>query len=298
MSIRALDRRRLEAHVLGRTLLETLTHPVAPAELAQNSDYTRMLAACAQGMSVARAIGKADFLGREFFINDACLEPRPCTEHLVHLAAQQHQKHNEGRALRVLDVGTGCGVILLSFLMQLAPTYAGKILAVGIDNNRAALAMAVKNARALGFMPDEQGDETSDVFATLHNSAGNIQLSFVCRDVLATDSPYALADEAATYDLVLSNPPYVAPEDEVAADVLAFDPHEALFAGAQGLAFYHHFAEHLPAVLARGAVVILEHGAEQASAIQRVFAAWGWRIEAHKDEDGWDRFAVISQTTE
>jgi release factor glutamine methyltransferase len=144
--------------------------------------------------------------------------------------------------LRIADLGTGSGAILLALLSEL-PTAFG----VGTDTNPGALAMARDNARRLGL----------------------------------TRASYIACDLAAAlrgpFDLIVSNPPYVASADIAALppEVRLFDPLRALDGGPDGLHFYRALAGAAPMLLAAGGALVVELGAGQAESVAALFAAAG-----------------------
>ncbi len=169
--------------------------------------------------------------------------PRPETETVVEAALAAIDPHgSRGRALRIADLGTGSGAILLALLSELKNAFG-----VGSDLNPRALVMARDNARRLG----------------LHRAA------FVACDLAA-----ALR---GPFDLIVSNPPYIASGDiaTLAPEVRLFDPRLALDGGADGLNFYRAIAAAAPALLAPEGTVVVEIGAGQAEPVAAIFAAAG-----------------------
>ena len=169
--------------------------------------------------------------------------PRPETETVVEaaLAAVDAVGSRAGR-LRVADLGTGSGAILLAMLGEL-PNAVG----VGTDVSVDALSVARDNARRLGL------DRAR---------------------FLACDMATALR---GPFDIVVSNPPYIASHEiaTLAPDVRDFDPRRALDGGPDGLEFYRSIAAAAPALLAPGGALIVELGAGQSEAVAALFAAQG-----------------------
>ena len=165
------------------------------------SRYAGLVARRAAGEPAAYLLGRREFFGREFGVDERVLIPRPETELLVEIALAAALP----AAASVLDIGTGSGCIALTLAAE-RPSW--KVSAT--DLSLGALACAKSNARRLGL--DDRVD-------------------FVAAD-LAT--PFALE----TFDLLISNPPYVDPADPalVALDVRTHEPHLALFAAESGLA--------------------------------------------------------------
>lgn len=192
---------------------------------------------------VARIIGVKEFWSLPLRLNADTLVPRPETETIVEAAlALIDAAGARGRALRIADLGTGSGAILLALLSELPNAFG-----VGTDASAAALSMASDNATHLGLA----------------------RASFIACDMAA-----ALR---GPFDIVVSNPPYIASSDiaGLAPDVRNFDPRRALDGGPDGLHFYRRIAAAAPALLAPDGALIVELGAAQAQAVAAILAAAG-----------------------
>lgn len=192
---------------------------------------------------VARIVGWKEFWNLPLRVDGATLVPRPETETVVETAlAAIDAAGLRARPLRIADLGTGSGAILLALLSEL-PNAVG----AGTDVSVAALFVARENARRLGL---------------------NRARFIACDMAAALRGPF---------DIIVSNPPYIA-SDEIAAlapDVRDFDPRCALDGGTDGLTCYRAIAAAAPAVLALGGTLIVELGAGQAQAVAALFAAQG-----------------------
>jgi release factor glutamine methyltransferase len=192
---------------------------------------------------VARIIGWKEFWSLPLRIDASTLVPRPETETVVEaaLAAIDAVGPRVG-PLRVADLGTGSGAIMLALLSEL-PNTSG----VGTDVNVAALSVARENARRLGL--DRARFLACDMAAALRGP----------------------------FDIIVSNPPYIASHEiaALAPDVRDFDPRCALDGGPDGLRFYRSIVAAAPALLAPGGALIVELGADQAHAVAALFAAEG-----------------------
>jgi release factor glutamine methyltransferase len=243
-----LDSPQLDARLLvGHALDLDQAALLASGARTLNADEETAIAALANRRlahePVARIVGTKEFWSLEFRIDEATLVPRPETETVVEAAlAAIDLLGSRGRALRIADLGTGSGAILLALLSELKTAFG-----VGSDLNPRALVMARDNARRLG----------------LHRAA------FVACDLAA-----ALR---GPFDLIVSNPPYIASGDiaTLAPEVRLFDPRLALDGGADGLNFYRAIAAAAPALLAPAGTVIVEIGAGQAEPVAAIFAAAG-----------------------
>ncbi|TWS95588.1 peptide chain release factor N(5)-glutamine methyltransferase [Streptococcus sp. sy018] len=202
-------------------------------------------------------LGKSQFYGLDLMVDERVLIPRPETEELVDLILAE----NSAAILDVLDVGTGSGAIALS----LAKTRADWQVTAS-DISQDALDLAQTNAQK-----------------------NNLELTFVQSDLLTNIE--------SKFDIIVSNPPYIAYEDEneVGINVLMSEPHLALFAEESGLALYRRLAETSIAFLKPQGKIYLEIGYKQGQAIKDLFALHfpNKRIRVLKDRFGQDRMVVI-----
>ena len=196
---------------------------------------------------VARIVGTREFWGLPLALNADTLVPRPETETVVE-AALAALGDARGRALRIADLGTGSGALLLALLSEL-PAARG----VGTDISVAALTCARSNAAALGL-----GSRASFVACNHGAALGG-------------------AAHGGGFDLVVANPPYVASGDipGLAPEVRDFDPHRALDGGPDGLAAYRAIAADARRLLAPHGLLVFELGAGQLDAVSSLTAAAG-----------------------
>ncbi|HEL2401558.1 TPA: peptide chain release factor N(5)-glutamine methyltransferase [Streptococcus suis] len=201
-------------------------------------------------------IGKADFHDLEFAVDERVLIPRPETEELVDLILQE----NSRAGFRILDIGTGSGAIAIS-LAKARPDWQ----VVAVDISKDALAVAQENARS-----------------------NQVSVQFIQSDVL----------QAVTgqFDIIVSNPPYISPDDkdEVGANVLTSEPHLALFAEEDGLAIYRQIAEQAGTFLKENGKLYFEIGYKQGQALTDLLALHfpEKRVRVIKDQFGQDRKVV------
>jgi release factor glutamine methyltransferase len=238
-----LDARILVGHALD------LDHTALAAATARplKADEQNALAALVHrrltGEPVARIVGQKEFWSLPLRIDAATLVPRPETETVVEAAlAAIDALGSRTRQLRIADLGTGSGAILLALLSELANAYG-----VGTDASAPALAVARDNAQRLGLP----------------------RASFVaCNMAAALRGPF---------DVIVSNPPYIASGDiaTLAAEVRDFDPRLALDGGPEGLDFYRAIAATVPALLVPGGAVVVELGIGQMEPAAALFAAAG-----------------------
>jgi len=240
----SLDARVLLCHATGLSHESLIAHgrdPLLPEVAARLAGYvTRRLA----GEPVSRIRGFREFFGRAFRIDPHTLDPRPDTETLVAAALRILKEEGlSGRPLRVLDLGTGSGCILLTLLAE-SVTAEG----TGSDMSPGALRLARENARRLG-VADRARFVAADWFDGL----------------------------SGRFDLIVANPPYI-PAEEIATlsrEVAGHDPRRALDGGADGLAAYRRIAAEAVDFLDPGGHLLVEIGPSQAEAVFGLFRSAG-----------------------
>ena len=238
-----LDARLLVAHALG------LDHAALAGQgertlAAEEADVLAALAARRLAREpIARILGVKEFWGLALRLNAATLVPRPETETVVEAALAAVDCDRGVCALRVADLGTGSGALLLALLTELPAAHG-----IGTDVSLAALGCARANARALGLCQ---------------------RASFIACD-------YGAALKGP-FDLIVSNPPYVVRDDiaMLAPEVRDFDPHGALDGGADGLSAYRAIAADARRLLSRDGILVLELGAGQLGAVTALLTAAG-----------------------
>ena len=239
-----LDARLLVGHALGldhAALAAQSRRPLAPAEAAA---VTALVARRLAREPVARIIGNKEFWGLRLELNSETLLPRPESETVVEAAlAALGSERGGSQALRLADLGTGSGALLLALLCEL-PHACG----IGTDLSQCALACARDNADALGL---------------------SARASF-----LACDYGAALT---GPLDLIVSNPPYVARGDiaGLQAEVREFDPRRALDGGVEGLDGYRAIATDARRLLAPDGALVVELGCGPLGAGTSLVAAAG-----------------------
>jgi release factor glutamine methyltransferase len=238
-----LDSRILIGHALG--LDHTALAAAATRKLG--ADEESAIAALANrrlaGEPVARILGYKEFWSLPLRVDTATLVPRPETETVVEATlAALDMDGPRSRKLRIADLGTGSGALILALLSELPNAFG-----VATDTSTKALVVARDNARRLALT----------------------RARFVACDMAA-----ALGGR---FDAIVSNPPYIASGDisALAPDVRDFDPHLALDGGTDGLDFYRIIAAAAPALLTPGGVLVVELGIGQAEPVADLFAAAG-----------------------
>lgn len=244
-----LDARILVGHVLGLDHAALISNGQRALDETHTVKVTAAAARRLAGEPVSRILGTREFWGMAFAVTPAVLDPRADTETIVELALAMIDRHGaRTRALRIADLGVGSGAILLALLSEL-PNARG----TGTDISRDALAVAARNARVLGL------DARAEFIASHYGTA--------------LEGPF---------DLVVSNPPYIATADiaGLAREVREHDPHLALDGGTDGLAAYRAIAADAGRLLAPGGHLVVEIGAGQQADVERLFVAAGLEIAA------------------
>jgi len=252
-----LDAQLLLTHLTGHPRTWLLAHDDALLEPAQATAFEALLARRAAGEPLAYLVGQREFHGLALDVGPAVLVPRPDTETLVDWGLALLAAGPLAGATRpaVVDLGTGSGAIALA-LKNGCPR--AEVWAV--ERSAAALAVARANAGRLGL--------------DVHFAAGDWW------DALPP------AAGAPAFDLVVSNPPYIAPDDPHLA-ALAHEPRDALVAGADGLADIARIAADAPSRMTRGGWLLFEHGWTQAEAVARILAGAGFEsIATRADIEG------------
>jgi release factor glutamine methyltransferase len=255
--IDAADAAMLLAHVAGRPRSWLYAHGDDDVDAATVDAFTGLVARREAGEPVAYLTGRRGFWRFDLAVTPDTLIPRPETELLVELALARLPP---GRALRIADLGTGSGAIALALAHERPLAQV-----VATDASVAALQVARGNAEAL--------------------RTGN--LAFRPGDWLAP-----LAGER--YDLVASNPPYIAAGDpHLGEGDLRFEPDAALASGEDGLAAIRTIARDAPAHLVPGGWLLLEHGWEQGAAVRALLQQAGFvDVATERDLEARDRVTL------
>ncbi len=254
LRIDRLDAEVLLAHLLG---VPRLTLLLGPDRQIDTAAYATLVDRRAAGEPVAYITGSREFWSLDLRVTTDVLIPRPDSETLIEAAIAHF---GDGVPATVLDLGTGSGALLLAALSVWLQARG-----VGIDASAAALAVAVDNARRLGF------DERSRFAVGGWRGDGGV------------------------HDLILCNPPYIAEGAPLPRDVRDHEPHTALFAGPDGLADYARIAPNLGAQLSPGGVACIEIGHDQGDTVAALFEDAGLSVALRRDLAGLPRCLVVTR---
>lgn len=214
---------------------------------------------------IAYLLGTKEFMGISFKVTRATLIPRPETELLVTALEESLKKTDHEQS--ILDLGTGTGCIALSLAYR---NPSVKVSAV--DFSEKALHVAKENAKNLGLFS---------------------RVSFLKRDILDP----RFWDELPRFHILVSNPPYIGESEanDLAKDVLDYEPRTALFAENEGLAFYEIFAKNAKKLLHENGLFFLELSPIIYEAVIKIFEENSWVLkETIRDYTGHNRHIVLS----
>lgn len=263
-----LDARLLIQHVTGfgyETFLLNAKQGLPPL---QQAAFDALMARREQREPMSHLLGVREFYGREFIVTKDVLTPRPDSETLIDVVRRYAPPprpsplQGEGEELRILDLGTGSGCLLITLLAELKNASG-----TGVDASEAALAVARQNAVKTGV--DGRAEWIlSRWYETL----------------------------SGRYEIVVANPPYIASNalPGLMPEVARYEPLQALDGGPDGLACYRDIAAGLPRFITDDALVALEVGEGQHTAVAEIFTAAGFAFEAFvQDHAGITRCVVL-----
>lgn len=252
----ALDARLLLLHALKIDAPDLLRDPDQPITVDEAERSSGALSRRLAGEPVGRILGTREFWGLPFALSPDTLEPRPDTETLVE-AALEALADRRGEPLRILDLGTGSGCLLVALLHEFRQASG-----IGIDASQGALGTARGNAIANGV-----GERAA---------------------FIAGDWGTALDER---FDLIVSNPPYI-PAGDIASlttEVREHDPRLALDGGDDGFNAYRRIIADLPRLLTPGGLAVLEAGIGQAGGIADLMRGAGLTVLTRRDLGGVER---------
>ncbi|MGB8275067.1 MAG: peptide chain release factor N(5)-glutamine methyltransferase [Alphaproteobacteria bacterium] len=257
------DARLLIAHALGVRPEVVLARPERRLTAAQAARLRGLVDKRAERRPIAQILGEREFWSLPFQVTADTLDPRPDSETVIEAALADIPNHYQ--RVRVLDLGTGTGCLLLALLSEL-PRGVG----IGVDISEAALKVARTNAAALGL---------------------SRRVSFVC-----TSWGEGLS---GAFDLIVSNPPYVR-ESEFASlspEIAVHEPRIALSGGADGLDSYRALTPVIARLLGPNGKAVVEVGAGQAGPVRAILQSAGmvW-VSAPRDLAGKERCVVIRRS--
>jgi release factor glutamine methyltransferase len=247
----ALENRILLCHALGLTRVSLITQSERTLTEAEAATLASLVERRLKGEPIAYIVGKREFFGLDFAVTDAVLIPRPDTELLVELALERLPQQGRG-----LDMGTGSGAIAVS-IAHTRPDAA----VTALDVSEAALEVARANAAANGAR------------------------------VRFLHSNWYAALQGELFDVIASNPPYIASGDShLAKGDLRFEPLDALTDRADGLSALRTISAGAAAYLAPQGWLLMEHGYDQAEQVRQLLLENGFsEVQSWRDLAGIER---------
>ncbi|MEJ8570335.1 peptide chain release factor N(5)-glutamine methyltransferase [Microbaculum marinum] len=249
-----LDARLLVAHAAGLDRVAMIAEARSSLDAMTISQIDHLVARRLAGEPVGRILGHREFWGLDFALGPDTLEPRPDSETVVEAAlAAVDAGPGRNAALKVADLGTGTGCLLVALLREL-PMGSG----VGVDISPGAVEVARRNAQANGVAD---------------------RARFVVGSWL---SALTDGDSGSPYDVIVANPPYIESEEcgRLQRDVADHDPILALDGGPDGLVAYREILKDARDMLTPGGVLVLELGMGQTAAVSRLSERSGMAVAA------------------
>ena len=241
------EARRLLASLTGQPLTWFMAHGDDPADPNTATRFQALAERRRAGEPLAYLLGQQEFYGRPFAVSPAVLIPRADTETLVETALEQLlllRQQRRAVPLSLLELGTGSGIIAITLALEAPDTEVH-----AVERSPDALAMAQQNAKALGAN-------------RIHWHAGSWWQALAC---------------PRRFDLIVSNPPYIAANDHhLQQGDLRFEPPQALAAGPDGLDDLRIIIGGAPAHLNPGGWLLLEHGYDQETPVQALLRDAGF----------------------
>ena len=277
-------------HVLGRDRNWLYAHPEEVVKDENAQRFFALIARRAAGEPTQHLTGKQEFWGLEFEVTPDVLIPRPETEHVIEVALDRlaareiragRRQTLSGEGLQIADVGTGSGCIAIALAKELS---GAKIFATDISSK--ALAVARRNAARhsvadrIDFIESNLLDQVFVVGAQLYpeRSRGNAAPLLGNAATDAEDGSRITEHGSRSFDLIVSNPPYVGRREAATLprEVRDYEPEVALYGGEEGYEFYAALIAQAAQHLKPGGILVLELGHNSLPAVQPLLDAAFW----------------------
>ena len=249
----------LVKHITGLTDADLISNQDLILTDNQTNLLNAMVSERLSGRPISKIIGRKEFYGRDFIVNDDVLDPRPDSETLIEVVLGHATSRNKD--FKILDMGTGSGCLILTLLSEL-PNATG----IAADISPSALEIARQNAGKLGV---------------------HARVQFIESDWLESIK--------GQFDIIISNPPYIESKDIDGLDITVskYDPILALDGGDDGLHPYKVILPQIRNHLKQNGFLAMEHGVGQSQSIMEIARNSGLSdVQTHDDLGGRDR--VIS----
>lgn len=261
-----LDIELILCHILQKNRTYLFTWPDKTLSPEQEEKFLQFFKRRKAGEPIAHIIGQREFWSLPLAVNNSTLIPRPDTELLVETVLDLYVQDAPQQARRILDLGTGTGAIVLAIASE-KPHWS----LLGVDFSADAVALAEYNRAALGF---------NHVAIAQSNWFENVG--------------------AQPFDVIVSNPPYIDPQDpHLAQGDVRFEPRSALVAENNGLADIELIIQQGWDCLIPQGWLLLEHGYDQAQSVRELFCRRGFvQVESRRDLGGNERITLGKKSQE
>ena len=273
------EARRLLASLTGQPLTWFMAHGDDPADPDTTTRFQALAERRRAGEPLAYLLGQQEFYGRPFAVSPAVLIPRADTETLVETALEQLlllRRQRRAVPLSLLELGTGSGIIAITLALEAPDTEVH-----AVERSPEALAMAQRNAKALGAHRIHW--HAGSWWQALANATDSHEATENTATAAQTTSPitarqgHPTEPPARRFDLIVSNPPYIAANDHhLQQGDLRFEPPQALAAGPDGLDDLRIIIGGAPTHLNPGGWLLLEHGYDQEAPVQALLRDAGF----------------------
>ena len=238
-----LDVEILLAHVLQKDRTFLFTWPETALTVEQEDNFIALFDRRLRGEPVAHIIGQREFWSLPLFVNNTTLIPRPDTELVVETVLNLFASDMHNQPRHVLDLGTGTGAIVLALAHEKKYWHC-----VGVDNQPEAVLLAQKNCQHLHIQ--------------------NVEIK---------QSDWFSAIEETDFDVIVSNPPYIAADDpHLQQGDVRFEPMSALVADNQGLRDIENIVQQARHYMRPNGWLLIEHGYQQGQTVRQLFEQSGY----------------------
>jgi release factor glutamine methyltransferase len=266
-------------HALQRDRTFIYAHPEDEIPASDEEQYFALIARRVAGEPTQHLTGKQEFWGREFEVTPDVLIPRPETEHVIEVALDRlavrelragRRNKNDGAGLLIADIGTGSGCIAISLAKELPAAQF-----VATDISATALVVAGRNAARHGVDNRIQFVEANILDRT---AVPDVSGELLSARVVGSERVFDGKIAPPMFDLIVSNPPYVARKEAetLAVEVREHEPATALFGGEEGYEFYADLIAQGASRLKSGGILVLELGYNSLAAVQPLLETPPW----------------------
>ena len=273
--------RHIAAEASGCSVADIALKPETPMTLRMVSGADAMAARRVAGEPLQYVLGSWAFRRLDLAVDTRALIPRPETEVVAGIAIDWLVETVRSRRLTqvtVADLGTGCGAIALSIADEVPQAHV-----LATDRSADALSLAAANLAGSGSAASRVSLFQGDWFEALGGASDPLGIS-------------RTAEVRGQLDLIVANPPYVADSEELPAEIHDWEPHEALYAGRDGLSALRTIVGEARGWLAPGGLLVLEIGSHQGKAAAALAEARGYEgVHLRPDLAGLDRVLVASR---